>query len=159
MKITLLIKSAPFSINKMYFNRKGFIRTIEYRRWCNHVFNELNNVTNSTQLDKLRVYFDENSMSLISTMTAYYPKEILITKKENISHRGIDTTNWEKPLQDLIFDKKYYDRRPPEGCKNLKLDDKYVLDCHSKRRISNTGEAFIIVTYETIITKDILCLE
>lgn len=86
-------------------------------------------------------------------MIVYYPKDKVLTKKDELSNKCFDTTNIEKPLMDLIFLPKYFDLEYPFGCKNLNLDDKFLLDLVSKKRISPDQNHYIKIKLE-IVNRD-----
>jgi len=60
-----------------------------------------------------------------------------------LSSKAFDVSNMKKPLIDLIFLPKYFNQKPPYGAKNLNIDDKYITDLSSKKRISPTDEPYI----------------
>ena len=120
-KITFNLKAPPFSVNAMYY-KKTFNRTREAREWATIVFGELEKPHAQQQMELFRKAFDDKTEGVRLILTFYYPRDIILTKAGYVSSRSMDLTNVEKPLQDLIFDKKYNARKYPEGCKNLNLN-------------------------------------
>ena len=153
MEVTLVLNIPPFSINQMYYNKKGYIRTEKYREWCRNAFYELSKNYNIYAMKQIREAFEPAKHVLEVECIAFYPDKKLITKQGRISSKSVDLTNWEKPLQDLIFDTKYYDRYLPEGVANLNMDDKYVVKLLSQKRIASGDD------YQILFTIKILPLE
>lgn len=149
MKIQFSLNVRPFSINKMYY-RGNFQRTQEARNWASEVFQELNKSEVQSLLASFKEKFNKNKQGIKVTLYFRYPEEKLLTKKGAISSRAFDLTNVEKPLIDLIFGPKYNKRRFPDGCKNLNLDDKYIIDCCSYKRPSVLNEHSIGIILEIV---------
>lgn len=149
MKAIITLPLKTFSVNQMYYGNRQ-IKTVAAKEWSYTVFHELSKKHNQEELLKLREYFDPSKHVYVLNMTAYYPKEILFTKKGYISGRAHDITNWEKPLVDLIFHPKYFDISTPYGCKNLNIDDKFVTDCYSKKRPSLDDNYSIKITLRIV---------
>jgi len=137
-KIVFNLKAPPFSVNKMYY-KKTFNRTREARQWATVIFTEMRKALAQQQLALFRKEFNPKTEGVKLSLTYYYPRDIILTKSGSISSRSFDLSNVEKPLQDLIFDKKYNAREYPEGCINLNLNDVTVCDLISKKRPSNDG--------------------
>lgn len=130
----------------MYYANRS--KTTEAREWSCNILHHLSSTSNAKSLSEARSYFDKKIHCIQTTIIAYYPKEKVITLKGDVSNKSFDTTNIEKPLIDLIFLPKYFDKEYPYGCKNLNVDDKFLLDCYSKKRISPDGNHYIKVIIE-----------
>jgi hypothetical protein len=90
---------------------------------------------NKKKLKELRQYFDPKKHVYKVDLTFFYPKHVLHKKEGGISARAHDLSNVEKPLIDLIFLPMFYDRPSPYGAKNLNIDDKYITDLRSRKRV------------------------
>ena len=130
--ITLKLK--PFSINAM-FCRDNSHNTIEAQEWSCSVLVALALKENKKKLKELRQYFDPKKHVYKVDLTFFYPKHVLHKKEGGISARAHDLSNVEKPLIDLIFLPMFYDRPSPYGAKNLNIDDKYITDLRSRKRV------------------------
>lgn len=144
---TLEIWERPFSINSMYYAQKA-IKTQPAREWSYRVFEQLSSDANLEAMERIRNAFDPNTHNFEITLTAYYPKKKLLTKKGTVSAMSIDTTNWEKPLVDLVFLPKHRNSAPPFGCENIGYDDKYICSMSSKKVYWDRPDFKIIVTVE-----------
>ena len=130
--ITLKLK--PFSINAMFCRDKRH-KTIEAQEWSCSVLVALALKENKKKLKELRQYFDPMKHVYKVDLTFFYPKHVLYRKDGGISARAHDLSNVEKPLIDLIFLPMFYDRPSPYGAKNLNIDDKYITDLRSRKRV------------------------
>lgn len=151
MEVTLLIISEPFSINKMYYNKGNTkVRTQDARNWSYQVFQQLDQAYNKQQLQLFRDIFDPSKMGIEINIQIRYNDSKLYKKDGTISSSSMDCSNFEKPLIDLLFLPKYFDRTPPDGCKNLKVDDKYILRLISEKKPSYGEGSYMLVTLKTI---------
>ena len=123
--ITLKLK--PFSINAMFCRDKRH-KTIEAQEWSCSVLVAL-------ALKENKKNFDPKKHVYKVDLTFFYPKHVLHKKEGGISARAHDLSNVEKPLIDLIFLPMFYDRPSPYGAKNLNIDDKYITDLRSRKRV------------------------
>jgi len=130
--ITLKLK--PFSINAMFCRDKRH-KTIEAQEWSCSVLVALALKENKKKLKELRQYFDPLKHVYKVDLTFFYPKHVLYRKDGGISARAHDLSNVEKPLIDLVFLPMFYDRPSPYGAKNLNIDDKYITDLRSRKRV------------------------
>ena len=130
--ITLKLK--PFSINAMFCRDKRH-KTIEAQEWSCSVLVALALKENKKKLKELRQYFDPKKHVYKVDLTFFYPKHVLHKKEGGISARAHDLSNVENPLIDLIFLPIFYDRPSPYGAKYLNIDDKYITDLRSRKRV------------------------
>lgn len=144
MKRRIHLPLKAFSINRMS-SRDSRYKTKEFKEWTYQVFHHLNNSKHQKAFEELRNEFDEKKHAYCIELTAYYPEKDLITKANVLSARAFDTTNIEKPLIDLLFGPDFHKKKSPYGCKNLNIDDKYLLDCNSKKRIGAEHSLDIII--------------
>ena len=110
-------------------------KTIEAQEWSCSVLVALALKENKKKLKELRQYFDPKKHVYKVDLTFFYPKHVLHKKEGGISARAHDLSNGEKPLIDLIFLPMFYDRPSPYGAKNLNIDDKYIIDLRSRKRV------------------------
>ena len=110
-------------------------KTIEAQEWSCSVLVALALKENKKKLKELRQYFDPLKHVYKVDLTFFYPKHVLYRKDEGISARAHDLSNVEKPLIDLVFLPMFYDRPSPYGAKNLNIDDKYITDLRSRKRV------------------------
>ena len=126
----------PFSINSWFYARAKII-TQDAHDWLDKVFISLNTDENQISLADIRAVFDPNKHVFCVNLSATYPPDVFFTKAGQVSARTIDTTNWEKPLIDCIFLKKYHVEPVPRGAPNLNTDDRYITEMRSSKRIGN----------------------
>lgn len=141
-EITLNIK--PYSVNAMYYGDARTQRS-EFKEWTYQVFHQLSTVKNLETMKELHEAFDPHKHSFVVTFTAYYPRQIFKTKDGRISAKTMDLSNFEKPLADLLFDKKFYDREHPYGCKNINQNDCYISELHSFKKPGDAHSIHIII--------------
>ena len=110
-------------------------KTIEAQEWSCSVLVALALKENKKKLKELRQYFDPMKHVYKVDLTFFYPKHVLFRKDGGISARAHDLSNVEKPLIDLVFLPMFYDRPSPYGAKNLNIDDKYIVDLRSRKRV------------------------
>ena len=134
MRRVITLKLKPFSINAMFCRDKRH-KTIEAQEWSCSVLVALALKENKKKLKELRQYFDPMKHVYKVDLTFFYPKHVLYRKDGGISARAHDLSNVEKPLIDLVFLPMFYDRPSPYGAKNLNIDDKYVTDLRSRKRV------------------------
>lgn len=158
MKRQIVLPVKAFSINKMS-TRDARFKTKAYEEWTYQVFHHLSKQPNLSAMEDLRKQFSEKKHGFIINMVTRFPKEILLTKKGTISARAFDITNVEKPLIDLLFDSKYFNRDAPYGCKNLKCDDKHLLEINSKKVTGSSHEITInieLVEFEKYLHRHVV---
>jgi hypothetical protein len=110
-------------------------KTIEAQEWSCSVLVALALKENKKKLKELRQHFDPMKHVYKVDLTFFYPKHVLYRKDGGISARAHDLSNVEKPLIDLVFLPMFYDRPSPYGAKNLNIDDKYIIDLRSRKRV------------------------
>ncbi len=134
MRRVITLKLKPFSINAMFCRDKRH-KTIEAQEWSCSVLVALALKENKKKLKELRQHFDPKKHVYKVDLTLFYPKHVLFRKDGGISARAHDLSNVEKPLIDLVFLPMFYDRPSPYGAKNLNIDDKYIVDLRSRKRV------------------------
>lgn len=117
----------------MYYGDQR-IKTQAAREWTERVIHQLNWKSTSEKLEKLRTAFDPKKHVYSIKMTAMYPEKDYYTKGDGtLSSRTQDISNWEKPLIDIVFLKKYFEEIGRLHCENLNTDDKYICSMHSRK--------------------------
>lgn len=135
MEASFQIPIKTFSINEKS-TRNASYTTQKYKDWAAKALYQLDKPSVKEELKKIREYLNIEKHIIEVELIAYYPKDVVFTKKDLPSSRCHDITNWEKILVDLMFLPNYHDRKVPYGCQNLNIDDKYLFDCISRKRIS-----------------------
>lgn len=130
----------PFSINKFYYKRSK-TRTQQARKWGDEICQLLSSGEIQSPIEVCRSNFNPLIHHLEVSYTFHIPSDRLYTKSGKISNRSMDLTNIEKPLQDILFCGRFFDR----GVKNLNIDDRYITTLTSRKRASITGEYSIDV--------------
>ena len=128
----------------MYYNNRS-AKTQNALEWSAQILHQLNKVEIQKKLKKARDFYNPKKHKYEINLKAYYPREILFTKDGQLSGKCHDISNWEKPLIDLIFLKKYFDKPSPYGCKNLNVDDKHLSKLISEKCLSKDGTFYIVV--------------
>ncbi len=154
--VTLIFNRLPISINKYYiypvYNKGKKVygrlygtptRSPEARYWAGEIFGELNSEYNQSQVALFKQEFDASNMGIGVEIIVYYPEDKLFTKKGAISSRSMDCSNFEKPLIDVLFDKRFSTRTVPEGAPNLELNDKLILSLNSVKFPSKEAKTVV----------------
>lgn len=126
------INNKPFSINAYHYRDKRH-KTAEARAWEEEIVYALADVKELSAIAddwrKSGGYFELH-------ITAVYPEYLFYTQSGEISGKTIDVTNFEKPLQDLIF-------------KQMGLNDKLVKKMVSEKSAGTHN--YLEVTIRLII--------
>ncbi len=130
---TFQLNVRSFSINAMYGPKK--FKTSLARDWEMTVFHQLSSEENLTKFSRLREAFDPAIHGYSVSIIVYYPESKFYTKGGDISAHTHDVSNYEKPLVDLLFLPKYFDLNAPYGCRNLNVDDKYIVRMFSRKAV------------------------
>lgn len=134
-------------------------KTTEAKEWTYNIIHHLASPSNALCFESIRSSFDRKIHGISATITYYYPSSKLFTKKDEISSKSLDITNVEKPLIDIIFLPHYYDKEFPYGFKNLNLDDKFLVECNSKKALSPDQTHYIKVELSIVNYKDFIILD
>lgn len=134
----------PISVNSMYYGNRLHGKTIKAQDWTHSVFHELSSRQSIESFERLRSFFDPSKHVYSIDLTYRYPAEKLVTKAGHISNKSPDISNVEKPLIDLLFLPKYFDVPSPYGLKNLNVDDRYVVELHSRKIVGELGIDIIV---------------
>lgn len=111
------LNSKPFSVNNYHYRDKRH-KTAEARAWEEEIVSQLNELKElSAMADDWRLNGGYFELELIAT----YPPHIFYTQTGEVSGKTIDVSNFEKPLQDLIF-------------KQMGLNDKLVTKLTSSKK-------------------------
>ncbi len=90
----------PFSVNSYHFRDKRH-KTPEAKSWEEAVLTQLLN--EAKELSAMADDWRKSGGYFELHLHAFYPHRIFYTAEGELSGRTIDITNFEKPLQDLIF--------------------------------------------------------
>lgn len=120
----------------MYCKNRAF-KSPAFNQWAANIFHKLDTEENLEIFKELREFFDEEKHGFIVNLKFFYPKDILYTKKGQLSAKCHDISNIEKPIIDLLFLPVYYKKPSPYGCKNLNIDDKYILSMQSSKHVAD----------------------
>lgn len=145
MRRTFTLPLKPFSVNSMYYGHRNQ-KTAECRDWESAFLHELGKSGPQSALKDLREAFVLHKHVYRARIIWHVPRVSFITQKGEISSRSFDVTNTEKPIIDLVFLPKYHVQRPPYGCQNLNVDDKYLMSLNSGKRCSSEDSFAIEVT-------------
>jgi len=126
--LTLKLPIKPYSVNQYFYGNRS-IKRKEAREWELSVLELLRDKTTQNQIKEFTDKFNYKKHCIRVKIITQYPKDILYTKKNELSSRAFDITNTEKPLIDVLFLKKY----ATATTKNLQIDDKYIVEMISKK--------------------------
>lgn len=157
MEVHFSLPIGSYSVNSMYYGNKRHGKRPDAVDWERTVLHHISDPEIESKLAEFRNKYDPKIHCIEIEAIFYYPKEVFFNKSGTISSRKHDLTNIEKPLQDLLFDKKYYDLPSPAGAKNLNLNDKVVLDFISRQRIAD--KHYIDITIKLNKIENIIILD
>lgn len=130
----------PLSVNATYVRtNKGTYKTSTAVEWMANIFNVIQHPDNQEKFSDFKSEFDPKKHAVSVSLYCVYKKEILYTKKGEISNKTVDCTNWEKALVDCIFLPKFNDAAFPYGAPNLNLDDRIIVKLESWKAEAGTG--------------------
>lgn len=131
----------PFSINKAHY-RSG-VRTRENREWSLNIHQQLAKCSRFPIFKKRA----KKAAFFHIFLTFNIPKKNFYTKTGKISRLTSDLTNIEKGLVDLIFDKRFNNRKH-EGISfiSLEVDDCLITKLVSEKRATSDDKYFVDVT-------------
>jgi hypothetical protein len=146
MKVKFTLSDTkPFSINKFYYKRSK-TRTTQARKWGDDICKLLSGKEVQSAIEVCRSNFNPLIHHLEVSYNFHIPTDRFYTKEGKISRRSMDLTNIEKPLQDILFCGRFYER----GVLNFNIDDQYITTLTSRKMASNTGKYFIEVEVEIL---------
>lgn len=126
MKFT--IPFAAYSVNNYYYGDKRHGKRAEAKQWEYSV---------NWELCKHQVAFEQLRASFIPSIHAFkvsfvFSYKSFFNKAGTISSKVFDISNCEKPLLDLIFN-PCNNGPAPYKSPNVNIDDKFVIEMHSKK--------------------------
>lgn len=124
--------------------------TAEAREWLGNVLYALSTPTTAACLKLIRDNFDAKKHGISIRLIWKIPKDILYTKRGELSSRSIDLTNCEKSLVDAIFLPKHFGTNVPYQCENLNLDDRYLRRLFSEKQVAVGQDYSVDVTLKLI---------
>lgn len=98
-------------------------------------------------LKELRTFFNPSEHALRLFTVYWIPRHQVITTKGQVSRRGGDIDNYLKLTTDFLCNSKYighnFDRCDHPPIVNLGIDDQYIIDYDTSKRISPNDEYHI----------------
>lgn len=153
MRVNFVLPLAPYSINRFYYGNKRII-TADARDWIQRIIYAASAIGIVAKLAKIRENFDPKKHSISIQLVHKVPKSEFYSKKNEISAHVFDLTNWEKPLVDILFDKKYYGNNVPSTFENLNINDKFITLCLSKKIAVNAASNSIYIAIKILNRRD-----
>ena len=112
-----------------------------------------------SELQALRATFDPLKHGLRLYTVYSIPQETILTKKGTISRKGGDIDNYLKLTTDFLCNDKYLGHEFPNcthpDIENLGIDDQFILDYDSSKRVSTDNEYHIDFIIELCSITDI----
>lgn len=147
----ILNKVKPFSINNAYY-KQTFTMTRECRQWRFTVIKALSSQNNLTEITKFRESFNPKLHGIALSLKFIIPHDWFYTQEGEVSLRSMDLSNVEKLLIDILFDKRFTERRE---LANLNINDKAIIHLDSQKHPGNSWK--IIIEAKLIELKDNVC--
>lgn len=91
----------PFSINNYHYRDKRH-KTADARDWERQVDIQLQSHLTAFA-DIAAAYKNKPTAYFVLNLHAYYPPQSFFTQSGEVSGRTVDSSNWEKPMQDMLF--------------------------------------------------------
>jgi hypothetical protein len=136
-------------VNAFYYANKRHGLRPEAREMQCKVFHALSIPEYASALELFRRTFKEKKHGYKATIVSYVPETSFYNKQGLLSSRMCDLSNTEKGILDCVFLPKNYGDNPPYNCKNLNLDDKYLVDLVSAKRPTK-GDWEVHLTLELV---------
>ena len=141
--LNLYLPIKAYSLNNMFYGNRHIKKT-EARNWEIEILHYISSKIDQDAIKAFTALFDPKKHGIVIKLTYYYPKAELITKAGTLSSKSFDLSNVEKPLIDVLMLAKYSD----SSITNLEIDDKFIVDLESKKRIGN--EHSISVNFQLV---------
>ena len=147
MIISFSIKAKPFSVNKAYYKNRQL--TQEARKWREDFLLQLQQPEVLQQIQLLKQAWNSKEHALLVSYDFFYPYNLLLTKKGEVSKRSMDLTNIEKLVQDNLFESRY-NGREIDGViiENFDIDDKFIVSLQSRKLGHNLPHHEILITVQ-----------
>ena len=145
MIVSFVIKSKPFSVNKAYYKNRQL--TQEARTWREDFLLQLQQPKVLQQIQSIKQAWNSKEHALSVSYDFFYPYNLLLTKKGEVSKRSMDLTNIEKLVQDNLFEHRY-NGREIDGViiENFDIDDKFIVSLQSRKLGHNLPHHEILIT-------------
>ena len=145
MIVSFSIKAKPFSVNKAYYKNRQL--TQEARTWREDFLLQLQTPEALQQIQSLKQAWNSQKHALSVSYDFFYPYNLLLTKKGEVSKRSMDLTNIEKLVQDNLFEHRY-NGREIDGIiiENFDIDDKFIVSLQSRKLGHNLPHHEILIT-------------
>tara|TARA_A100001201_G_scaffold143281_1_gene144255 strand:+ start:2244 stop:2714 length:471 start_codon:yes stop_codon:yes gene_type:complete len=147
MIVSFSIKAKPFSVNKAYYKNRQL--TQEARAWREDFLLQLQKPEVLQQIQLLKQQWCSTKHALLVSYDFFYPLNLLLTKKGEVSKRSMDLTNIEKLVQDNLFEHRY-NGREIDGIviENFDIDDKFIVSLQSRKLGHNLPHHEILITVQ-----------
>ena len=147
MIVSFSIKAKPFSVNKAYYKNRQL--TQEARTWREDFLLQLQTPEALQQIQSLKQAWNSQKHALSVSYDFFYPYNLLLTKKGEVSKRSMDLTNIEKLVQDNLFEHRY-NGREIDGIiiENFDIDDKFIVSLQSRKLGHNLPHHEILITVQ-----------
>ena len=157
MKASFIIKIKPFSVNKAYYKNRQLRQ--EARSWRSDFLLQLQQKEVLQQIQLIKQQWNSSKHALAVSYDFFYPSDILLTKKGEVSKRSMDLTNIEKLVQDNLFESRY-NGREIDGViiENFDIDDKFIVSLHSRKLAHSQQYHEILITVELLTLKSLTLL-
>ena len=154
MIVSFSIKAKPFSVNKAYYKNRQL--TQEARQWREDFLLQLQTSEVLQKIQSLKKEFHSKKHALSVSYDFFYPYELLLTKKGEVSRRSMDLTNIEKLVQDNLFESRY-NGREIDGViiENFDIDDKFIVCLHSRKLGHAQPHHEILITVQLVSLKSL----
>lgn len=154
MVVSFVIKSKPFSVNKAYYKNRQL--TQEARMWRSDFLLQLQQPEVLQQIQLLKKAWRSTEHALHVSYDFFYPYNLLLTKKGEVSKRSMDLTNIEKLVQDNLFESRY-NGREIDGViiENFDIDDKFIVCLRSRKLGHAQPHHEILITVQLVSLKSL----
>tara|TARA_A100001037_G_scaffold275170_1_gene273483 strand:- start:1176 stop:1646 length:471 start_codon:yes stop_codon:yes gene_type:complete len=154
MLVSFVIKSKPFSVNKAYYKNRQL--TQEARTWREDFLLQLQQPEVLQQIQLIKQAWNSKEHALSVSYDFFYPYNLLLTKKGEVSKRSMDLTNIEKLVQDNLFEHRY-NGREIDGIviENFDIDDKFIVSLQSRKLGHNLPHHEILITVQLLFLKSL----
>jgi hypothetical protein len=151
MKQKLRLKLKPLSINSTYYHGSArYGKNTKAQDWTYEAFSEFMYFENREKLKLLRDYFKPEEHAYLVSLTWRFPKSALITKSNTLSSKAHDLSNIEKSIIDILFLPSNYSDNITQGCLNLNIDDKHMLQLNSKKSLSESEDYILEIEIDVV---------
>jgi hypothetical protein len=127
----LSINAPGLSLNDVYYQNRAHGYKTSAKHWIADVCGKLS--VHADKFKELREHFDPEKHAYKVALQFYTPR--MYTKAGLISLQGLDLSNVEKLLMDVLFTPRYHGNGLYQF-ENLNIDDKHVVALYSSKQHS-----------------------